>query len=134
MSQSTEAPLSVTTGESIEAVRSLETGTTEEVLDALGDPDCLAILEATASAAHSASEIGETCGLPLSTAYRKIDQLTDAGLLAERLRIRQSGKHYHEYRRAVDDVVVSFDGPAGISCSITGEAAEPPAYGVPEGR
>lgn len=82
------------------------------LLDALGDGDCRAILDATSDGALSASEVAETCDLALSTTYRKLDLLTDAGLLVERTRIRRSGKHASEYARAVEDVVVSF-GPGG---------------------
>lgn len=79
----------------------------QDVLDALDDADCRAILDATSETALSASEISETCDVPLSTTYRKLDILTDAGLLEERTRIRRSGKHPSEYARRVEEVVIS---------------------------
>jgi len=63
----------------------------------------------------SANEVSETCDLPLSTTYRKLDLLTDSGLLEERTRIRRSGKHASEFYRAVEDVLVSLDTHGGIS-------------------
>jgi len=82
--------------------------TIQKLLDALDDTDCRAILDATSEEALSASEISEAHDLPLSTTYRKLDRLTEAGLLEERTCIRRSGKHTSEYIRSVDDVVISL--------------------------
>ena len=84
----------------------------QQLLDALDDADCRAILDATREEALTAKEVSEAHDLPLSTTYRKLDLLTEAGLLEERTRIRQSGKHASEYARLVDDVVISL-GPRG---------------------
>lgn len=84
------------------------------LLDAIDDPDSRRILARTGADALSASEIAERCGLPLSTTYRKLNALSDAGLLFERTRIRQSGKHLSEYRRRVDDVKISVAGEDGV--------------------
>lgn len=81
----------------------------QEVLDALDDAGCRAILDATSDDALSATELSEACDLPLSTTYRKLDVLAGAGLLEERTRIRRSGKHLSEYARLVEEVVVSID-------------------------
>lgn len=91
----------------------------DEVLDLLDDADCRAILEATGGEALSAAEIQETCDIPRSTVYRKLEQLTGAGLLAERLRIRRSGKHTREYLRIVEDVVFSMDTDDGVALQIS---------------
>jgi predicted transcriptional regulator len=42
-------------------------------------------------------EIADVCNLPLSTTYRKINDLHDAGLLREELRIRDKGDYLAEY-------------------------------------
>jgi DNA-binding transcriptional ArsR family regulator len=84
----------------------------QTVLDALHDDDCRAVLDATAAESLSASELSSVCDLPLSTTYRKLDALTEAGLLEERTRLHPDGKHASEYRRVVEDVVVSA-GPDG---------------------
>jgi DNA-binding transcriptional ArsR family regulator len=80
----------------------------EALLDAFDDAYCRAILDATSERALSAKEISEACELPLSTTYRKLKQLTDADLLDERTRICRTGKHASEYRRVVEDVVVTL--------------------------
>lgn len=85
-----------------------EGGTVQCVLDVLHDADCRAILRATGETALSANEVAETCDLAQSTAYRKLDLLTDARLVEERTRLRRSGKHASEYVRAIEDVAVSF--------------------------
>lgn len=86
--------------------------TTQVLLEALNDPDCRDILDATSDVTLTAAEISETCDLPLSTTYRKLDHLTDAGLLEEGTRVCHSGKHSSEYRRLVESVIFSFT-PSG---------------------
>lgn len=101
------ASTTVASGQSSNDARTIVAESTiHSLLDALADADCRAILDATSDKVLTASEIAETCDLPLSTTYRKLDILTEAGLLEERTRIRRSGKHASEYARLVDDVVV----------------------------
>lgn len=80
----------------------------QPIFDALCDPDCRSILEATDGNPLSASEISDVCDLPLSTTYRKLDLLAEVDLLAEGIRLRSSGKHTSEYVCRVDDVHVSM--------------------------
>lgn len=86
------------------------------VLDALGDADCRDILRAMGASALTASECSETCDLPLSTTYRKLERLSVAGLIEEDLRIRRDGKHASQYWPRVADVVVELggDGSFGV--------------------
>lgn len=91
----------------------------EELLSALEDEDCRSILDATADDSLSASELSETCELPLSTTYRKVDILTEAGLLEEQIRLSTSGKHTSEYALCVEDIHLSFGGEAGIELEVT---------------
>lgn len=93
----------------------------DALLGALDDAGCRAILAATGDAALSASELSEACDLPLSTAYRKLELLTEVGLVEERTRIRRSGKHASEYRRVVTDVVVSLDTGEGLALRLVPE-------------
>ncbi|EMA31083.1 helix-turn-helix domain-containing protein [Halobiforma nitratireducens] len=95
-----------------------ETVDTDAVLSALDDDACRAILEATSEEALTATELSEQCDIPTSTAYRKVEKLTDAGLVTEQVRINTSGKHATEYRTCFDDVVVSLaDG--GVELELT---------------
>ncbi|WP_435066948.1 helix-turn-helix domain-containing protein [Haloplanus sp. C73] len=102
----------------------------QAILHALQDDDCRAVLDATGERSLSASELAEQCDLPLSTAYRKLETLTDAGLLTEQTRLSPEGKHASEYARAVDEVVVDAD--AGFELTVSrrdhaddGPTAEP---------
>lgn len=90
--------------------RSVEGREAGNLLAALGDRDCRVLLQAAAGETLSASELSETCDLPLSTTYRKVDTLTEAGLLEEQLRLSTSGKHTSEYSLAVESVRLSLSG------------------------
>lgn len=89
-------------------------GAVTDLLDLFEDATCRAILEATSGEALSAAEIVATCEVSTSSAYRKLNQLTDAGLLEERVRIRRSGNHTSEYVRNFEDVVISLGGDEGM--------------------
>lgn len=97
----------------------------ETVLSALDDPDCRTLLEATTDEALTAQELVDRCDVPRSTTYRKVEQLTEAGLLEEQVRIRRDGKHASEYRRAFDDVTISLSNNDGFEVGIS--QAEPVA-------
>ena len=84
----------------------------ETALTALNDPDCRELLAATAEEARTASS-SRPARFP-STAYRKIDLLTDAGLLEEGVRLSTDGKHASEYRRAVEEITVSVSSSDGV--------------------
>lgn len=119
MSQSSKAFPSTGTDWSSQRVRVVEAERAKQrLLDALEDRGCRAILDVTSDEALSANEVSETCDLPLSTTYRKLDLLTEVGLLEERTRIRQSGKHASEFYRAVEDVLVSLGTHGGISLRV----------------
>lgn len=91
----------------------------QAILTAFGDDDCRAILDATDDEALSANEVSEACDLALSTAYRKLDTLTDAGLVEERTRIRRSGKHASEYLRLVERVTIEAADEGDLGLRIT---------------
>ena len=78
------------------------------ILHIIGDEDCRRILDVSGEKALSANEISDACDLPLSTAYRKLEILTGAGLLSEQPRIRKSGKHPSEYVRTVESIGITF--------------------------
>ncbi|MFC7047342.1 helix-turn-helix domain-containing protein [Halobacteriaceae archaeon GCM10025711] len=94
-------------------------GRIQTVLAALDDADCRTILEATDENVLSATEISEVCHLPPATTYRKLEMLSEAGLLEERTRISLSGKHPSEYVRRVDEVVVSLAAGGRTTLQVT---------------
>ena len=90
----------------------------QAVLAALDDDACRSILEATAEETLTATELSERCDIPMSTAYRKVEMLTEADLVEEKVRINTSGKHATEYRKSFDDVLVSVAG-GGVQIEMT---------------
>lgn len=91
----------------------------QALLDALHDPDCRGVLDATSDTSLSASELSEACDLPLSTTYRKLDTLTEVGLLDERTRLCPDGKHASEYVRRVESVDIDVDGEDGFVLTVS---------------
>jgi len=91
----------------------------ESLLKALEDGDCREILAATSEETLSASELSERCQLPLSTTYRKVALLTEAGLLEEQIRLSTSGKHTSEYALGVEDIHLSLGAEGGLEFEIT---------------
>lgn len=111
----------------VTAVQEPETGSTETIastdvvqsfLEILTDTRCRAMLEATTARPRTAKEISEQVGLPLSTTYRKLDEMTEAGILAERTRLSPGGSHASEYRRVLDEVVVSVTPESGAKLTV----------------
>ncbi|WP_049889168.1 winged helix-turn-helix domain-containing protein [Natronolimnohabitans innermongolicus] len=100
----------------------------QAVLSALDDDACRAILEATTEESLTATEVSEQCNIPMSTAYRKVEMLTEADLVEERVRINTSGKHATEYRKCFEDVRVSIeDGDVAIEMTAPEADGEPAA-------
>jgi DNA-binding transcriptional ArsR family regulator len=79
----------------------------QEVLDALGDPDCRAIVTALEEP-MTASEISEASDIPLSTTYRKLERLEEAQLLFEGTEIRPDGQHASIYEVDFEEVVIAL--------------------------
>lgn len=80
----------------------------QDVLDVLDDPDCRTIIERV-EGAMTASELADACDIPLSTTYRKLDLLSEASLLEERIELRSDGRHTTRYTLAFDEVRVTLD-------------------------
>ncbi|MUW14012.1 helix-turn-helix domain-containing protein [Halorubrum sp. CBA1125] len=84
-----------------------DTETLDETFDALADPDCRAIL-AAADAPMTTSELADACDIALSTAYRKVERLSQTPLLTEGVRFDPNGDHAAEYARAATDAAVEL--------------------------
>lgn len=79
----------------------------QSVLEALTDPDCRAIVSVL-SEPMTAEEISSAADIPLSTTYRKLDILTEAGLLEEGIKIRPNGQHATQYSVGFDEVRIGL--------------------------
>jgi len=91
-----------------ESAPSLDETSLTGVLEALDDPDCRSILRETAEP-MTATELIDTCDIPKSTLYRKLDLLGSAQLLRERDTINPEGGRTTKYQRDFDNVMISID-------------------------
>jgi DNA-binding transcriptional ArsR family regulator len=80
----------------------------DELLDLLGDEYVTDILQALSSGAMPARAIADECGMSRPTAYRRLDRLTEAGVVASRLSPEPDGHHRQEFRLILDEVAVRF--------------------------
>jgi len=86
-------------------------GAKQRILTALSDEYSFQILTATAQESLSALEISRRYEIPVTSVYRRIEELTDAGLIAVvRYARTLDGKWYELYRSLLVRVDVSFDG------------------------
>lgn len=83
----------------------------EPVFDALADGECRAIL-CVLDEPLTAPEVADRCNLPQTNAYRKLERLSDANLVAEGTTLRRDGHHATTYVRDFTGVVVDYDGAA----------------------
>lgn len=67
----------------------------------------------------TASEISESCEVPLSTTYRKLDLLSEASLLEEQTELRPDGQHATRYRIAFEEVAIKIDETRTFEVSIS---------------
>lgn len=80
----------------------------EVVLDALDDDDCRRIIRRL-DESMTASEVSETCDIPRSTAYRKLELLSDASLVDEEVEVRSDGHHTTRYLLDFETVHIDLD-------------------------
>ena len=80
----------------------------QDVLDALDDPDCRAILR-EAVEPMTANELIDNCDISQSTLYRKLDLLSSARLVRERDTINPEGGRTTRYQRDFEDVMISMN-------------------------
>jgi predicted transcriptional regulator len=78
------------------------------VVSLLDDECARAILVATSTAAMSATELDDDLDASLSTVYRRLERLDDAGLVVEGTRPRADGHHDTVYSADLDEFTVSL--------------------------
>ncbi|MFC4357823.1 winged helix-turn-helix domain-containing protein [Halobium salinum] len=86
-----------------------EEGTTEELLDVLGDEHSRAILAAASEGPVSSKELTRRSDASPSTVYRRINHLLDLGLLDERVAFDGDSKQTKVYEATFEHFDVSFD-------------------------
>ncbi|MDQ2052086.1 helix-turn-helix domain-containing protein [Natronolimnohabitans sp. A-GB9] len=93
---------------SLEFSSSGDTPDFEHVIGALDDADCREII-AVLEEPKTVPDIAEAADLPLSTTYRKLDRLTEAGLVSETVGVRQGRHHKSRYVTTFDRIGIDLD-------------------------
>ena len=96
----------------------------QPILDALADPDCRAIL-ATLDEPLPAKAVVDACGLAQTTTYRKLQQLQEADLVADRTELRPDGHHVTTYVRDCSGVFVALDGDQQFDVNLVSDREAP---------
>lgn len=94
------------------------------VFAALNDEQSLEILKALQKRSLTAKELNEEVSVPMSSLYRKLDVLCDAGLLETNIEIRPAGKNANRYSVAMNSITIDLTGNSldvGVSDPIPAE-------------
>jgi DNA-binding transcriptional ArsR family regulator len=92
------------------------------VLSVLDDEHARAILAAASTEPMSASELSEVCDASTATVYRRIDDLTELGLLEESISVRPDGNHHSVYRATLERFTLELaDGEFTTEVETSGE-------------
>lgn len=97
----------------------------QQVMERLEDPDCRAIL-GELDQPRTTKEIMDACDLSQTTAYRKLDRLSDTPLVEATTEVRDDGHHTTRYERVVTGVFVGLDGESFDLQLVAGEDSESP--------
>jgi hypothetical protein len=84
--------------------------TKDAMLRILADRYSRAILDATMDLPKSAIELSVECKIPISTAYRRVQELHDNKLLGISGSINEDGKKYFLYKSKIKSIVACFSG------------------------
>ena len=80
------------------------------LLRILADKYSRTILDATMDSPKSAIEISAECKIPISTAYRRVQELHDNKLLGISGSINDDGKKYFLYKSKIKSIMACFNG------------------------
>lgn len=96
------------------------------LLLAIDDGDCREILRAVGEEAKAVKEVSEECEVPLSTAYRKVNRLHEAGLVEEKVRLSGSGNHTNVYEEDFEGALVTLGADGDFQVELVENRRESP--------
>ncbi|MDF9745911.1 winged helix-turn-helix domain-containing protein [Natrinema salsiterrestre] len=102
---------------SLEFSSSDDTLSVERVIGALDDEACREIV-AVLEDPMTVEEVAEATDRPLSTTYRKLDRLTDAGLVEEAVGIREGRHQTSRYVATLGRLSIALDGDNELRADI----------------
>ncbi|SRR5579885_185793 len=86
-----------------------EETTKDTLLEILADKYSRIILESTIDMPKSAIDLSNECGIPISTAYRRVQRLHGHKLLGISGSISQDGKKYFLYKSKIKSIMTCFN-------------------------
>jgi len=84
--------------------------TTAEILELLGNEHTRRVFEAVAERPRGGRAVAETADVSRPTAYRRLNDLRDAGLVTTEMTIGEDGHHRERFEAVVEHVDISVDG------------------------
>jgi predicted transcriptional regulator len=87
-----------------------ETLSTTEFLDLLGDEYTRRVFEAVAEAPRTGREVAEEADVSRPTAYRRLNDLQDAGLVRTETALSEDGHHRERFEAVAASMTVSLEG------------------------
>lgn len=94
------------------------------VFAALDDEQSMEIINMLQNRSLTAKELNEEVSVPMSSLYRKLDVLVNAGLLETNIEIRPAGKNANKYSVAMESITIDLTGNSvelGVSGPIPAE-------------
>ncbi|MHB8602563.1 MAG: ArsR family transcriptional regulator [Nitrosotalea sp.] len=86
-----------------------EETTKDVLLEIVADRYSRAIIESTRVVSKSALELSTDCGIPISTAYRRVQQLHAHKILGISGSINKDGKKHFLYKSKIKSIVACFN-------------------------
>jgi DNA-binding transcriptional ArsR family regulator len=83
--------------------------TSAELLDLLGDEYTRRVYEAVAERPRSGRAVAEAADVSRATAYRRLNDLADAGLVRTEMVLSEDGHHRERFEAVAKSVSVSLD-------------------------
>ena len=79
------------------------------ILEIQADKYCRDILESASDLPRSAKQLSQECQIPISTAYRRVQQMCDHKLLSISGTISEDGKKFFLYKSRIRGIVSFFN-------------------------
>jgi DNA-binding transcriptional ArsR family regulator len=92
--------------------------TTDELLDLFGDEYTRQVFEAVAERPRSGRAVAEAANVSRPTAYRRLNELREAGLVRAEMTISEDGHHRERFEAVAESLSVSLDGD-GIEAAVS---------------
>lgn len=80
-----------------------------EILELLGDEYTRRVLEVVAERPRTGREIIDAADVSKATAYRRLDELQEAGLVEAETKLDPDGHHRKEFRAVIEQLTLDFE-------------------------